>query len=197
MQETTPGHSKVFQLVGVGSLRGDDAIGLVVSQEIEKRLRESDQQVARHAYRENLRIDLATSPVRLLDLMPDADTLVIFDAWLTDNEPIGTTRKWVWPNVDIQNTRFTGSHDLSLGDALLLGERLGVLPRHVLIWGIAVAPEPAFSQCLHRLATVSSPAESQLAIDIHRDIPWQECLSKKLFDSVPSIIDCIMSKRFL
>lgn len=225
MQTASQGHSKAFQIVGVGSLRGDDGIGLVIAQAIEQRLRASetesrqrmpalvsdqlpeqstgmtahtpfqdaDQQVRQNAYPKNIRIDLATSPIRLLDLMPDADTLVICDAWLAAGAAIGTIRKWVWPNIDIQNTRFTGSHDLSLGAALLLGDRLGVLPRHVLIWGIAVAPELPASHCQHHPPIAASIAGHQQAIDIHQETPWREYLSRKLFESVPSIVDRIMS----
>ena len=196
MHETTSSHSEVFQIVGVGSLCGDDAIGLVIAREIEKRLQSSDQQVPRPEYLANLRIDFATSPVRLLDLMPDAETLVIFDAWLTDREPIGTTRKWVWPNIDIENTRFTGSHDFSLSDALLLAEHLGVLPRHVLIRGIAVAPESINTHRIHQPAADSSSAENQPEADMQQDISGREYLSKQLYDAVPGIIERIISNRF-
>ncbi len=197
MHETTSSHSEVFQIVGVGSLCGDDAIGLVIAREIEKRLRSSDQKVSRPTYPANLRIDFATSPVRLLDLMPDAETLVVFDAWLTDREPIGTTRKWVWPNIDIENTRFTGSHDFSLSDALLLAEHLGVLPRHVLIWGIAVAPESINTHRIHQPAADSSSAENQPEADIQQGISGREYLSKQLCNLVPGIIDSLISSRFL
>lgn len=175
MQVSTHNHEKRVHLVGIGSSYGDDCIGLCIAQQIEKQSSE------------NLRVDLAMSPIRLLDLMLPADLLVICDAWATDHDAVGSLRKWTWPNIEIANIAFSGSHDLSLGAALHLGERLAILPPKVFIWGIGVACQsPALSCqpvfCRQQEEMIATPGND----------PWQEWLSKDLLNLVPTIVDRIM-----
>jgi Ni,Fe-hydrogenase maturation factor len=94
MQASFQSHNKLVHLVGVGSLCGDDSIGLCIAKRIE-------HQACHGIASRSLRVDFATSPIRLLDLVLHADTLVICDAWLADNAPIGTIRRWAWPNIEI------------------------------------------------------------------------------------------------
>jgi len=175
MQLSSHNHEKRVHFVGIGSFYGDDCVGLCIAQEIEKRSSR------------NLHVDRATSPIRLLDFMYPADLLVICDAWATDCEAVGSLRKWVWPNIEIENTAFSGSHDLSLGAALHLGERLAMLPPKVFIWGIGVACQSPALSCQtvlsrHREESLAAPENG----------PWQQLLSKGLLDLVPTIADRIM-----
>lgn len=175
MQVLTHNHYKRIHVVGIGSVHGDDCIGLCIAQQIEK------------LYSENLRVDLATSPIRLLDLLLPADLLVICDAWATDRDVVGSLRKWVWPNIEIENTAFSGSHDLSLGAALHLGERLAILPPKVFVWGIGVAcPTLPLSyqpvSCRRQEEIIATPGNARC----------HERPSKILSDLIPSIVDRIM-----
>lgn len=175
MQLSTHKHQKQVHFVGIGSFYGDDCIGLRIARQIKK-------QSSR-----NLRVDLASSPIRLFDLLFPVDLLVICDAWATDCDAVGSLQKWVWPNIEIENVAFSGSHDLSLGAVLHLSERLAILPPKVFIWGIGVACQSPALSCqpvlsLQQEDSIVTPGNGR----------WQGLLSKDLSDLVPTIVDRIM-----
>lgn len=127
MHVLSPGLRASAQLIGVGSPIGDDCAGWAIARQVQ----------ARSIHR--LRVDLATSPIRVLDLIVPTDVLIICDAWLAEGEEIGTLRNWLWPDIDFESVAFSNSHDLSLGAALQLGQQLDLLPPRVTIWGIGIA----------------------------------------------------------
>jgi hydrogenase maturation protease len=176
MQASSHNHEKQVHFVGIGSFYGDDCIGLCIARQIKK-------QSSR-----NLRVDQASSPIRLFDLLFPADLLVICDAWASDCDAVGSLRKWVWPNIEIENIAFSGSHDLSLGAVLHLSERLAILPPKVFIWGIGVACQSPSLSCQ---SVLSRQQEESLATPGNGI--WPGLLSKDLSDLVPTIVDRIIT----
>jgi hydrogenase maturation protease len=113
-------------LVGIGSRHGDDSVGW---------------RIARHvaaAMDERLVVRCARSPAELLDWLEGVDALHLCDGFV-HGKTVGAIRCWDWPTPEIEQVVFRGSHDLSLPSALALAQQLGLLPRRVRIWGVAIA----------------------------------------------------------
>jgi hydrogenase maturation protease len=147
MHLMSPGFRGCAQLIGVGSSIGDDCAGWAIARQVESRSID------------RLRVDIATSPIRVLDLIVPTDVLIICDAWLAGVSEIGTLRKWDWPDIDFESVAFSNSHDFSLAAALRLGQQLDLLPPRVTIWGIGiVAPRSADRNQSNRPAMVGPGA---------------------------------------
>lgn len=112
-------------LAGIGSPHGDDCVGWLVAQHVAERMGDV------------LTVRCARTPAELLDWLPGLDALIVCDAVESDWAP-GTWQVWEWPAPQIQQARFSGSHDLHLAGALALAEELGQLPAHVQIWAVAI-----------------------------------------------------------
>lgn len=67
--------------------------------------------------------------------------LVVIDA-VVSPMPLGHLHVWVWPKFGWQTRRASGSHDMSLADALAIAERLGRLPQRVEILGVNIGEAP-------------------------------------------------------
>jgi hydrogenase maturation protease len=50
----------------------------------------------------------------------------------------GQTKRWRWPDDQIFQQGFSGSHDFGLADVLELARQLGRLPNTVIVWGIEI-----------------------------------------------------------
>ncbi len=141
-------------LVGVGSQHGDDQVGLRVAERLAR------------CSGPTVEVRLAASPSELLDWLEGADQLVVCDACRIP-APVGSVFRWTWPAAEIENTRFSGSHDLSLPAVLTLAEQLGRLPPRVSVWGISIsAAQPTGPVSAEAAAAVPSVVEQILqAID--------------------------------
>lgn len=120
-------------VVGVGSPHGDDQVGLRVAEEL-----------AQHVG-STVEIRQAASPSDMLDWLDGANQLLLCDACQT-TAPLGSVWHWNWPNAEIKQPHFSGSHNLSLPTVLELADQLGRLPPRVKIWGVNIAnTQPAGS----------------------------------------------------
>lgn len=123
-------------LIGLGTPHGDDAVGLILAERLRGWALDEGLTM--------LRVRVVQRPIDLLDDLERFARLIVLDACLSAS-PIGHLQRWRWPHDDWETARSTGSHDLSLPDALALAERLGRLPRRVTILGITIAPPTAAS----------------------------------------------------
>ena len=117
-------HDKTL-FVGIGSSHGDDQIGWLVVDEVEKLLNGA-------ACRR------AATPAELLNWIDGIDELVLCDA-VVSSRPAGCVDSWTWPSPQLVRVSFQGSHDLSLVATLEIAEELGRLPPQVRIWGVAIS----------------------------------------------------------
>ena len=135
-------------VIGVGSPHGDDQVGWLIADKLA--LRELHQ----------IRIDKVVSPLEILDRIDDLSWLGICDACHGAGQA-GTWNRWTWPDVDIIQQEFAGSHGISLTAVLDLAARLGRLPPTVVIWGVEVEDcQPASLMSSTALAAVELVADA-------------------------------------
>jgi hydrogenase maturation protease len=103
-------------IFGLGSAHGDDQLGWLVAERLAAEVSHPGFAVRR-----------GTSPCELLDLLDGLDRLIVCDACEPLGAP-GTIHRWRWPDLPIARFHSSGSHDMSLVDALRLAEQLRVLP---------------------------------------------------------------------
>ncbi len=113
--------SRTTLIVGIGSHHGDDRFGWLTVESLAKK---SD---------ERFDVRMARSPSDLLNWTAGVKQLVICDA-CRGTAASGTIRRWSWPAADIEQTVFSGTHDLSLPIVLNLAAELGRLPAEVIVW---------------------------------------------------------------
>ena len=111
-------------VIGLGSFHGDDQAGWMVIEALRKLGFPSD------------RLKSIRNPAELLDPLESAEELIICDACLTEDRA-GVVSHFQWPSDRLIYQRGRGSHDLSLHDALLLRQELGLSPSRVDVWVIA------------------------------------------------------------
>lgn len=136
-------------LIGLGSAHGDDQIGLLVADEIKRRVGQA------------IDVQFASSPAAMLDHLDSRERVVICDACISSGPP-GTLHRWNWPTTELQSSRFTGSHDVTLPAALDLADELGRLPREVTIWGIAIGAAQPGTEMSPALAAAAPAIVEQI-----------------------------------
>ncbi len=112
-------------LVGIGSEHGGDQLGWQVARAI-ARLELPDVEV-----------HVAAKPFDLLDWLGACDTLHVCDACL-DDKADEIIHRWVWPDLPVEQLKWSGTHDFGLVGALQLAAELALLPRQVSVWGMSV-----------------------------------------------------------
>ena len=144
-------------VVGIGSPHGDDQAGWRVVDRLAADL--DDESIA---------VRRATSPVHLLDWLEHIDRLILCDACRGLGQ-VGELRRWEWPNSELAEGAWSGTHDLSLTAALQLAERLGRLPQDVVIWSVEAASGDPLSGLSPPVTTVLPQLVSHLANEINGD----------------------------
>lgn len=140
-------------VVGLGSYHGDDQAGWLVL----KRLQERGYPDAR--------LMRLQHPADLLDVIDAEQTLVICDACVGAGPP-GTLRCFRWPTDKLVYQRCSGSHDMSLGDVMELGQQLRCFPEAALMWTIKAESWSAGSE--------PSAAVQSAAVRV-ADAIWKDC----------------------
>lgn len=117
-------------IIGLGSPHGDDSVGWRIIE----RLQADAALVAEFR--------IAAHPIDILDHFDGASEAHIIDACRAGGRP-GELYCWQWPEFAERGaTARHSSHAMSLEEALRLGERLALLPRRLMIWGVEVGTEP-------------------------------------------------------
>jgi hydrogenase maturation protease len=113
-------------VIGVGNaLRGDDAAGLAVAEEIRG---SAPNGVAVRVCEEE--------PTRLIDAFGDADVAFLVDA-VSTGAPVGTVHRFDASEAPVPSLELRSStHALGIGDALELARALGRLPRRTIVFGV-------------------------------------------------------------
>jgi hydrogenase maturation protease len=146
-------------LVGLGSLCGDDSVGLCVACQL------AEYELP------GVRVRLATSPTQLFDWLAGLQHLIICDACISA-APVGHLHCWSWPAEEIEQLRFSGSHDMSLPAVLAIADQLGQLPPAVTIWGVAIAADQAALPDAAAPATLTrlEPSSKAVASELHKSL---------------------------
>jgi hydrogenase maturation protease len=87
---------------------------------------------------------------RLLDLLDGRGTLLLVDALAGGGEP-GAMQRFEWPDRRVEILQPGSTHAIRPAQALDLAAALGVLPRHMVIYGIEGAnmePQGSLSTCV-------------------------------------------------
>ncbi|MHC4878449.1 MAG: hydrogenase maturation protease, partial [Planctomycetota bacterium] len=92
----------------------------------------------------------ASTPSHLLDWLAGVDRLVVCDACQARRQSEGSDstiiHRWEWPTLQVSMLRSAGSHSFGLPQVLQLAERLGALPRDVIVFGVEGTRFDAFSE---------------------------------------------------
>ncbi len=112
-------------VIGVGSSHGDDQIGWLIADALDAQL--SKQVTVRKA----------SSPSDLLNWIGEVEWLGICDA-CRGAGAAGDWYCWTWPDHQIDQRTFRGTHDMTLSAALSLAATLGQVPQTIKIWGIEI-----------------------------------------------------------
>jgi hydrogenase maturation protease len=111
-------------IVGIGSPFGDDAVGWEIADALLK-----------EDVRPKIKIKKAASPIHLLDWLENVERLILCDA-CHDGDVIGLARRNVWPDPQLMQLTWTGTHDFSLIATIRLAEKLKRLPPNVVFWTV-------------------------------------------------------------
>ncbi len=147
-------------ILGIGSHHGWDRIGWLVAERLKNKV--------------EAEVRLITSPIQIMDIVEECDDLVLIDACLIaaheeppklqaarkSNAPRPLVHRWQWPDPAILSTKFSGTHDLSVAAVLELAERLQMLPKRVVLWGIDIS----------HIDSMKNPAPQQIVEEALRGI---------------------------
>ncbi len=151
--------TKKFILIGLGNpIMSDDRVGIIVAQEVKKRLPDLDLDTACYG------------SLEVVDRISGYEKAFIIDSMVTDRFVKGTVRR-VDPGVDV-TLNCGGSHGVSLSQAIEIARACGsALPPTILIYGIEVSDPftvgDAMSEELN--ASLDSIVES-IVEDIGREV---------------------------
>lgn len=111
-------------VVGVGSPHGADQVGWTVVDRLKARRLDDANYIK------------VANPIDVLDCLGECDELILVDAvhGLTPN----TIQCWTWPNQQITDGAYGGSHGFGVVQMLELAAELQLLPQRVMIIGIGV-----------------------------------------------------------
>jgi hydrogenase maturation protease len=112
-----------IKVIGFGSHQGDDQAGWIVAEKLRGRA--------------DLGVQVVTlcDPTRLLEECDDCDLLILIDACVSGGTP-GKVQRLKWPSAAVHYDRYTSTHGVTIDDVLQLAERLGRLPRQVVMFVI-------------------------------------------------------------
>lgn len=145
-------------VIGIGSPHGDDQAGWLVAERIAR-----DHHAA---------VRQALSPADVLDWLQDVDRLIICDACRGLGR-VGEVRRWQWPLSDMPLLDWSGTHDVSLPAALELADRLGLLPRHVVIWAVEGEAPCMLGRLSPQVADAVPRLVDQIAGELCKTSLWQ------------------------
>ena len=125
--------SKILVLGMGNELLSDDAVGLLVAEEVK-----------RVASRQDVEVKCAQiAGFKLVDLLVGFDKVIIIDAIISDRAPAGEAY-WLDSGELRRPVRDKSNHNIHIADALELGKNLGLnMPREVKI--LAVEVEDCFT----------------------------------------------------
>lgn len=126
-------------LFGLGnSILSDDAIGLVVARRVHEILGQERADL----------VEASVAGMDVVDLVAGYEKVVIIDAITTGDGEVGRLY-WLGPDDILSTPRLASAHDMSLGESLALGRRLGLpMPDEVVVCVIEVLDTFTFGETL-------------------------------------------------
>ncbi len=116
---------QVIRVVAIGSPHGDDQAAWRVAELLRDRVAL------------DVNVVVLSDPSGLLDDVGNCDVLMIVDACQGSGSP-GTITRLDWPDERICRRRSHSTHGIGIADALQIADKLGRLPRRVMVFGIEV-----------------------------------------------------------
>lgn len=143
--------------VGIGSPHGDDQAGWLVADGLKAKIDHHDVAVRK-----------ATTPSVLIDWLDDISRLIVCDACRGLGRA-GEVRSWNWPACELSDVDWSGTHDCSLPAVLQMADRLGRLPRRVMIWTVEGALGDAMTNASPEVATAIPGLIAAIANEMNQD----------------------------
>jgi hydrogenase maturation protease len=150
------GHTQLKILVlGLGNpILTDDAVGIIVAEEVRRRLD-----------REDVAVDQASvGGLGLLELILGYDRVIIVDAIQTEAGQPGQVHRFS-PDQFRGNLRAASPHDVTLATALELGRRLRKdIPKEIVIFAVEAADTETFGEELTPAVAAAVPEVVELVL---------------------------------
>jgi hydrogenase maturation protease len=115
----------LVRIIGIGSPFGDDQLGWQAIRTLEAESLNPTISLAR-----------CESPSTLLQLMQGAQNVYLIDAVQTGAD-VGTIQRWQGEEVATVQSNLS-SHGIDIASVLALGQALGNLPPHIILYGIEI-----------------------------------------------------------
>lgn len=148
-------------IIGVGSPFGDDQVGWLVIDAIQKQVT-STPFLEEFIYLEKL----DRPQLNLLANIKNANLVILIDAVVTSAAPIGTL--WHFTQQDIANKNaFISTHGIGIMETLALGEALGNLPENILLYGIEIDPVGKFSAISPKVLQAIQPLADKITAHLY------------------------------
>ncbi len=130
---TSNGARHPLRIIGVGNLfRGDDAAGVLAARRLKDLVGDRAEV-----------IEAELAGLEVLDLMADASAVILIDA-ARSGRPAGTIHRLDASAGPLSGDLFPHStHVLNAVDAIEMGRTLGLLPPHVVVYGVEVGDTTA------------------------------------------------------
>lgn len=116
----------MLKIIGIGSPHGADRAGWQLIERLSQR-----NDLAGH-------VCAVATPVEALNHLDRCEYLLLIDACHTDLE-IGSVIRLQWPDRRLREHRSLSSHSWGVGETLALAEKLGRLPKTVVLLGLNVS----------------------------------------------------------
>lgn len=144
-------------IVGIGSPHGDDQAGWLVAEHLAGKLDRADVAVRK-----------AALPAALLDWLDGTDRLIVCDACRGLGRS-GKVKRWTWPDRELVDVAWSGTHDLPLPAVLQLADRLGRLPQFVVVWSVEGADGNALAGLSFQVAAALPKLVADIAAEVIQD----------------------------
>ena len=148
-------------VIGVGNeRRGDDAAGLAVARALAARLRGGADVT-----------ECSSDLTELLELWGGREDVILVDG-VRSGRPVGTVVRFEVSGQGLPTLPATSTHGLSLSDAVGLGQSLGRIPRHLVIYGVEVGEVGAGEGLTDPVARAVEETASRISKELNeRPVP--------------------------
>lgn len=136
-----------------GSPHGDDQVGWRVATNLQRRA-----QLPAH-------VMLLDEGTRLLDELPGCDKLIVVDA-CRSGAPAGTVTRLEWPDPRVRHRHNRSTHSVGVCSTLELAERLGRIPRVVVIFGVEIAGHEPIGELSPEIMNAIAGLEDEIVREI-------------------------------